>query len=232
VIGEPRVHVAECESTQLLLDASMAEGTIATTDHQTSGRGRLGRRWDDEPGTSLLCSVLLKPPADRRAAEVTLVAGLATAETVERALGLSAQIKWPNDVMVDRRKVAGGTAELRGGAVILGVGVNVNQTRDQLPADTRTPAATLRTIDGRAHEREPILADLLVALDRAYEAWLAGGLDALYGEIGARDFLRGRRVSVIGTSGTALMIARDGRLEIETAAGNVAVDGGELTYER
>jgi len=232
VIGEPRVHVAECESTQLLLDASMAEGTIATTDHQTSGRGRLGRTWDDEPGTSLLCSVLLKPPADRRAAEVTLVGGLATAEIVERALGLSAQIKWPNDVMVDRRKVAGGLAELLEGAVILGIGINVNQTRDQLPGDTRAPAASLRTIDGRVREREPILADLLATLEQAYEAWVAGGIDALYGEIGARDFLRGRRVSVNGTTGTALMIARDGRLEIETAAGTVAVEGGELTYER
>jgi len=210
----------------------MPEGAVASADHQTGGRGRGGRTWEDAPGTSVLCSVLLKPPPRRRAAELTLVAAVATAETVERALGLTAQIKWPNDVMVDRRKVAGGLAELREGAVVLGLGVNVNQTRDQLPTDARIPAASLRTIDGRLHDRETILADLLAELERAYEAWLAGGLDALYVQIGARDFLRGRRVSVNGTTGTALMIARDGRLEIETESGAVAVESGEVVYER
>jgi len=232
VIGEPRVHVPECESTQLLLEPSMPEGAVASADHQTIGRGRGGRTWEDAPGTAVLCSVLLKPPPGRRVTELTLVAAVATAETVERALDLTAQIKWPNDVMVDRRKVAGGLAELREGAVVLGLGVNVNQTRDQLPTDARIPAASLRTIDGRLHDRETILADLLAELERAYEAWLAGGLDALYVQIGARDFLRGRRVSVNGTTGTALMIARDGRLEIETESGAVAVESGEVVYER
>ncbi len=232
MIGEPRVHVPECESTQLLLEPSMPEGAVASADHQTIGRGRGGRTWEDAPGTAVLCSVLLKPPPGRRVTELTLVAAVATAETVERALDLTAQIKWPNDVMVDRRKVAGGLAELREGAVVLGLGVNVNQTRDQLPTDARIPAASLRTIDGRLHDRETILADLLAELERAYEAWLAGGLDALYVQIGARDFLRGRRVSVNGTTGTALMIARDGRLEIETESGAVAVESGEVVYER
>ena len=90
------------------------EGAIATTDHQTAGRGRLGRSWVEAPGTSVLVSVLLRPPAERRAQELSLVAAVAVALAVEDATGLSAQIKWPNDVLLARRKVAGILAEMRG----------------------------------------------------------------------------------------------------------------------
>jgi len=227
MIGRPRLHVPECESTQLLLDASLPEGAVATTDHQTAGRGRLGRTWLDAPGTSLLCSVLLKPPADRRVAELTLVGGLATATTVERALGREAQLKWPNDVLVDGRKVSGGLADLRDGAVVLGIGVNVNQTAEQLPPGTPTPVASLRTVDGRTRELEPLLTDLLQSLDDVYATWLADGLPALHAEIARRDFLRGRRISVGDATGVARAIRSDGRLELETPNGVVAVESGE-----
>jgi BirA family biotin operon repressor/biotin-[acetyl-CoA-carboxylase] ligase len=227
MIGHPRLHVPECESTQLLLDASLPEGAVATTDHQTAGRGRLGRTWLDTPGTSLLCSVLLKPPPDRRVAELTLVGGLATARAVERTLSRDAQLKWPNDVLVDGRKVSGGLADLRDGAVVLGIGVNVNQTADQLPTGTRTPVASLRTFDGRLRELEPLLADLLQALDEAYALWLIEGLQALHEDIAARDFLRGRQVSVGDATGVARAIRSDGRLELETASGAVVVESGE-----
>lgn len=227
MIGHPRLHVPECESTQLLLDSSLPEGAVATADHQTAGRGRLGRTWFDAPGTSLLCSVLLKPPRDRRAAELTLVGGLATARAVERALSRDAQLKWPNDVLVDGRKVSGGLADLRDGAVVLGIGMNVNQTAEQLPTDTRTPAASLRTLDGRTRELEPLLADLLQSLDESYALWLAEGLPALHAEIVGRDFLRGRHVSIGDATGVARAIRSDGRLELETPSGVVVVESGE-----
>jgi len=228
MFGEPHIHVEECESTQLLLDASLPEGAVATAAHQTGGRGRLGRTWEDAAGTALLCSVLLKPPPQRRGAELTLVGGLATAETVERALGRAAQLKWPNDVLVDGRKLAGGLAELRDGAVVLGVGVNVNQTVEQLPADARTPPASLRTVDGRTRELEPLLGDLLRSLEDAYRVWLARGLGALHERIAARDCLRGRDVSVNGVGGRAAGISADGRLELSTESGIVLVESGEV----
>ena len=227
MLGRPRIHVPECESTQLLLDTAFPEGAVATTDHQTAGRGRLGRTWVDAPGTALLCSVLLKPEHDRRAAELTLVGGLATAETIGHALGRPAQLKWPNDVLVDGRKVAGGVADLREGAVVLGIGVNVNQTTEQLPADARTAAASLRTIDGRVREIDRLLDDLLQALDAAYAVWLAEGLPSLRPRIAALDFLRGREVTVDGTAGLAHGILGDGRLAVETPDGIVAVESGE-----
>ena len=233
MIGEPRLHVPECESTQaLLLGSGLPEGAVATTDHQTDGRGRLGRTWEDAPGTAVLVSVLLRPPAGRRAQELSLVAGLATAETVEAATGLSAQIKWPNDVMLARRKVAGILAETRGVEVVVGIGLNVNQTHEQLPTETKVPAASLRTIDGRVRDREEVLQLLLDRLEAVYARWREAGLDGLYDDVGARDFLRGRRVEVESVRGTADRIERDGRLAIETGSGRVLVASGEVLFER
>ncbi len=232
MIGFPRLHVEECESTQLLLGADDPEGAIATTDHQTGGRGRRGRSWVEAPATAVLVSVLLRPPPEREAPQLSLVGGVAAALAVEEATWLAAQIKWPNDVMVDRRKVAGVLAEARDGVVVLGIGINVNQTREQLPADARVTAASLRTIDGRVRDREEVLGSLLANLDRLYAGWHEGGLDAIYEDLGARDFLRGRRVAVDGVEGVAQMIGRDGRLEISTGSGRVLVESGEVTFDR
>jgi BirA family biotin operon repressor/biotin-[acetyl-CoA-carboxylase] ligase len=213
--GRPFVWVEETESTQALLSAGDPEGTVAAADHQTAGRGRLGRRWTAAPGTAITASVLLRPPPGKPVQQLSLVAGLAVAETVEAALDLSAQIKWPNDVMVDRRKIAGLLAEARDGIVVLGIGLNVNQTRDELPADARVPAASLRTVDGVERDRAPLLADLLVRLETAYDAWAGGGLEAVFDGIGSRDFLRGRRLSVDGLEGVGGGLDRAGRLLVD-----------------
>ncbi len=232
MIGSPRQHEPECESTQLLLGADDAEGAIATTDHQTGGRGRLGRQWVEAPGTSVLVSILLRPPAERSAPELSLVAALGAALAVEDSTGLAAQIKWPNDVMLNRRKVAGMLAERRGEVVVLGIGLNVNQTREQLPPEAKIAPASLRTIDGRVRDREEVLELLLGRLDASYTSWKTSGLDGLYDELGARDFLRGRRVTLDGASGTADRIERDGRLAVETESGRVLVASGEVLFER
>jgi BirA family biotin operon repressor/biotin-[acetyl-CoA-carboxylase] ligase len=228
-LGEPRLDVDSCESTQALVDTSLPEGALVVSDHQTAGRGRLGRTWEAPPGTAILCSLLLKPPPERYAPELSLVAGVAVADMLERATGLSVQIKWPNDVMLRRRKVAGCLAEGRDGAVALGIGVNVNQTSEELSEG----AGSLRTLTGREWDREKLLASLLDDLGHRYAEWRPSGLDAVYEGLAPRDFLRGRRVSVNGTSGVASKIDRAGRLEIEVGHGeHVTVESGEVSYER
>ena len=234
--GKPYLYEPECESTQfLLLDSGLAEGAVAATDHQTSGKGRHGKQWVAPPGTSILASVMLHPPAERHLPELSLVAALAVAEAVEGATGLTAQIKWPNDVMLNRRKVAGILSELSDRAVVCGIGLNVNQTRDELPHDTAHEAGSLRVLTGTTYDRPALLGSLLFRLERIYDGWRHGGLADLYGEIGARDFLRGRRITVDGELATALQILRDGRLEISAGNGHGetrVVESGEVLFER
>ncbi len=232
--GKPYLYEPECESTQLLLLGSgLPEGATAATEHQTAGKGRHGRAWEDAPGTSVLASVMLHPPPGRHLPELSLVAALAAAEAVEGATGLTAQVKWPNDVMLNRRKVAGILSELSDGTVVVGIGMNVNQTREQLPADAPTAAGSLRTLTGTTYDRAALLGSLLFRLERIYDGWRHGGLNDLYGEIGARDFLRGRRVTVDGEPATALQILRDGRLEVAVNGHETrVVESGEVLFER
>jgi BirA family transcriptional regulator, biotin operon repressor / biotin---[acetyl-CoA-carboxylase] ligase len=230
--GRPYRYEEACGSTQQLLDRSLEEGAVAACDVQTKGRGRQGRAWEAPPGTAILCSILLRPPAKRAQEELSLVAGLATAATVERALGLAVQVKWPNDVMVNRRKVAGVLAEAAEGAVVLGIGINVNQTREELPGDAGVPPGSLYTSDGVRRERAPLLIDLLRSLESEYDQWVEGGLEALYDTLGARDFLRGRRVFVDGQAGVGIGIDRRGRLEVELNGERHTVESGEVLYER
>ena len=232
--GTPYLYEPECASTQqLLLGSGLPEGAVAATDHQTDGRGRLGRTWEEAAGSSVLASVLLQPPAERRLPELSLVAALAVAEAVESSVLLAAQVKWPNDVMLNRRKVAGILSELSDGTVVVGIGINVNQTREELPRDSPTEPASLRTATGTTYDRAVLLGALLGRLERMYGVWLDQGLDGVYGGLGARDFLRGRRITADGEPATAIQILRDGRLEIETAAGEVkALDSGEVLFER
>jgi BirA family biotin operon repressor/biotin-[acetyl-CoA-carboxylase] ligase len=228
-LGEERLNVESCESTQLLVDTSLPEGALVVADHQTAGRGRLGRTWEAPAGTALLFSVLLKPPPERHAPELSLLAGIAVADALERTLGLSVQIKWPNDVMLRRQKIAGCLAEARDGSVVLGIGVNVEQTTGELPPT----AGSIRTLTGRGWDREELLEMLLDDLGSRYTAWRAGGLDAVFDGLGPRDFLRGRQVTVNGTSGVAMMIDRKGRLEIAAGHGEVVtMESGEVTYAR
>jgi BirA family transcriptional regulator, biotin operon repressor / biotin---[acetyl-CoA-carboxylase] ligase len=230
--GRPYLYAGSCESTQRLLTSAGPEGAAAVCDEQTGGRGRLGRTWIAPPGTAVLCSVALEPPEARNVAELSLVGGLAVAETMEAATGLAAQIKWPNDVLVNRRKVAGVLAEASEGRVVLGMGLNINQSRGELPPDTTAAAGSLFTTDGVRRERAPILADLLARLERAYDQWCEGGLDPIYDGLGARDFLRGRQLLVDGTRAVGVAIDRSGRLEVEVDHERRFVESGEVLFER
>ncbi len=231
--GTPYLYEAECASTQTLLDTSLPEGAVAVCDRQLAGRGRLGRAWEAPSGTAILCSVLLRPAAARRSAELSLVGGVATALAVEDALAdRSSQIKWPNDVLVEGHKVAGVLAERRDGAVVLGIGLNVNQRADQLPAAAKVPAASLRTVDGATRRRAPLLAALLAQIEDAYARWSAGGIEALYEELHRRDFLRNRVVFVDEERGLGIGIDRSGRLEVEIRGGRRTVESGEVRFER
>jgi BirA family biotin operon repressor/biotin-[acetyl-CoA-carboxylase] ligase len=177
-LGRPYRFVERTASTQRLLGADDPEGAVTVADEQTEGRGRLGRQWLAPAGTSLLVSVLLRPDVEAaRLPELSLVAGRACAEAITEAAGLETEVKFPNDLLVRGRKVAGILAEASEGRVVLGIGVNVSQAAGELPAEPRTPATSLLLEIGRPVDRAELLVALLDHLERRYDEWLGAGDD-------------------------------------------------------
>jgi BirA family biotin operon repressor/biotin-[acetyl-CoA-carboxylase] ligase len=171
-LGREYLFVPECASTQRLLEPGAPEGAVAVTDFQSEGRGRLGRRWEAPPGTCLLFSLQLRPRVETaRLPELSLVAGRAVADAIEAVAPVRTAIRFPNDVLIRERKVAGILAEATEGRVVLGIGVNVNVAADALPADVRTPATSLLAETGRELDRRVLLAELLARLEAGYDAW-------------------------------------------------------------
>jgi BirA family biotin operon repressor/biotin-[acetyl-CoA-carboxylase] ligase len=164
-----------CTSTQRLLHDDDPEGAVAVAEEQTEGRGRLGRTWHAPARTSVLVSVLLRPEIEpSRLPELSLVAGGAVAEAIADVTGIDPAIKFPNDVLVGGRKVAGILAESSEGRVVLGVGVNANQTADELPGDAQTQPTSLRIELDEPVDRAALLAAILLRLEGAYDRWLTG----------------------------------------------------------
>jgi len=164
-----------CASTQRLLQEGDEEGAVAVAEEQSEGRGRLGRSWHAPARTGVLVSVVLRPPIKPpRLPELSLVAGGAVAEAIADVTGIDPAIKFPNDVLVGGKKVAGILAESSEGRVVLGIGVNVNQTAEQLPADADTEPTSLRLELGDPVDRAALLAAILLRLERAYDAWVTG----------------------------------------------------------
>ena len=244
-LGRSHRHLLSVGSTQSAAaewaGAGAATGALVTADHQTEGRGRLGRAWADEPGRDLALSLVLRPalPAERLGL-VPLAGALAAADALDAATGGApeAKLKWPNDVLLGGNKAAGVLAETRwqacGGGhrptVLLGIGVNVN--REAFPADIAARATSLRLASGTTHDRAAVLADLLLALEQR----LALAPEALVREAEARLVALGDAVEVgfPGTdraplAGTALGLAPDGALRLGTGAGEVRVHAGETT---
>ncbi|MGB2874943.1 MAG: biotin--[acetyl-CoA-carboxylase] ligase [Gaiellaceae bacterium] len=167
-------YVDSTASTQLLLAPDAPEGSLVVAGEQTAGRGRLGRRWLAPPGTSLLCSIQLRPSTSQeRFPELTGIAARACAEAITSVTGLEPKLKLPNDLLLKDRKVAGILAEARDGRVMLGMGINVNVPEAELPTDVDTPATSLLVERGRETNRAELLIELLAALERRYDAWLS-----------------------------------------------------------
>ena len=172
--GRPYRYAEVTPSTQRLLGPDDPEGAVAVAEEQTEGRGRLGRSWQAPSRTSVLISIVLVPAVpSARLPELSLVAADAVAAAVADETGLAPTIKHPNDVLVDGRKVAGILAESSEGRVVLGIGVNANQTTDELPSGTPTPATSLRVETGSHVDRARLLAAILAELERAYDGWVS-----------------------------------------------------------
>ena len=198
------------------------EGLVVVANHQTAGRGRLGRTWSAAPGTALLVSVLLRPPLPIGEVPVVLMAaGLAGCDGVEAAAGFRPQLKWPNDLVVGDRKLAGLLTEATGGAeagIVLGLGINV--TADAYPAPLASEATSCEEEGKRPVDRGELLVAFLTALESRYSTALAaGGRAATFEAYRADSATLGRRVRVELTSGPPLLgqasrLGDDGQLVV------------------
>ncbi len=170
--GRPYTFLERCESTQRELPPDAPEGAVVAADEQTAGRGRLGRSWLAAPGTSLLFSINLEPTVPtHRLPELSVVAGLACAEAIREVTGLMPEIKLPNDLLVDGRKLAGILAEARDERVVLGIGINANSSRENLPDAVDNAPTSLLAELGVPVDRARLLAAILLELERRYDAW-------------------------------------------------------------
>ncbi len=174
-LGKPYRFVESCPSTQRLLGLDEPEGSTVAADVQTAGRGRLGRVWEAPAGKAILSSVLLRPsPPMPFWPELSLVAGEAVAAALRAETGIDASLRHPNDVVVAGRKLVGVLPEAADGRVVLGIGVNVNQTAAELPRDTPKVPTSIRLELGREFPRAPLLAAILRELEQGYDAWTQG----------------------------------------------------------
>jgi BirA family biotin operon repressor/biotin-[acetyl-CoA-carboxylase] ligase len=223
-------------------------GAVVIADEQTAGRGRLGRRWFSPAGSGLYVSIVLQPStarADPRRATglLTLAAGLALAEAIEAVTSLRVDIKWPNDLLVARRKLGGILAEAvgveRGAAqggvtsVVLGYGINIRPTA--YPPDLRDRATSLETAVGRPIDRAAMCAETLAAVSRRYRDLLAGRFDAILDGWRSRaPGSRGARVAWSTPSGPRSGVTAGiddrGALLVRVGDDLETIIGGEVTW--
>jgi BirA family biotin operon repressor/biotin-[acetyl-CoA-carboxylase] ligase len=211
------------------------DGATVVADHQTAGRGRTGRTWDSPPGKNLLLSHVVRASVDNLRF-LPLMGALACRESVERYLPDQAVvIKWPNDILVGRHKVAGILAELEtepAPAGILGMGINIDMDEEDFPSDLRRPAASFRTL-GANVKRRVVLATVLERLDR-WRKVLQATPGMLVEAYVSHCVTLGRRVRVqppgqAWFTGTARSIAHDGRLVVEDDTGRARhVEAGDV----
>jgi BirA family biotin operon repressor/biotin-[acetyl-CoA-carboxylase] ligase len=223
-LGLPRLHLRSVGSTNArakeLAEAGAVHGTLVTATEQTAGRGRQGRSWAAPPGRTLIASVVLR--------DFDALLPLAAAAAVAEVAGDRALVKWPNDVLVDGRKVCGILAEGRPqeGWAVLGIGLNVAVRPQDLPPELRERAGSLGL---EPADVEPTLHRLLRALGR----WLIADDAELLDALRSRDALAGREISWATGAGVARGIAPDGGLRVELANGSTTtLDAGEVHLRR
>jgi len=238
--------VAETGSTNADLAARArageAAGAVLITDFQSAGRGRLGRTWTAPPGTSIAMSVLVHPHdvETTRWTWLPLLAGMAVVEALRRAAEAHAVLKWPNDVLVDGRKICGILAERvetpSGPACVLGLGLNVHLLEDELPVPTATSLAVLNP--SRVMGRNPLVTTILRAFAALYSQWETSDDDTAFAisYVKRCDTIGRRvRVSLAGdrvVEGEAEAIDRAGRLIVRTDAGPETFGAGDVVHLR
>ncbi len=233
-LGKVAVYLPETGSTndvvRELARRGAPAGLCVAADAQTAGRGRRGRSWASPAGRGLCFSLLFRPDLNPAAVPCfALFAASAVATAIRDVTGLPAQVKWPNDVLVHERKVCGILVEMSAETqvvhwLVVGIGINVDVDKAELPPEVRETASSLRMEKGEPVARLPLLHAILAGLEQRYERLLAGDAAGLLAEARQLSGTIGRAVVMLDAGaepirGQAVAIAEDGALRVMTSAG-------------
>ncbi len=219
-------------------DEGFPEGTVAVADEQTQGRGRFGRKWEAEPLSNLLFSLLLRPEFLKRDEMfiLTFSAAVAVAEVLEVIGGLKPEMKWPNDILLGSKKVCGILLESsfdgdRLNHIVIGIGLNVNQTA--FPEEIASRATSLAVFAGRKFDREEIFMSVLNGFSRTYDEIKKGNFHSVMKKWRDRSHMFGRsirlKIADRTVDGVFEDVAEDGALIIRTSSGVQKFTAGEIT---
>ncbi len=247
IIGREVLVFRQTDSTQALVEQlardQAAEGLVVFAESQKKGRGRLGRKWVSPAGTGLWFSILLRPQwRPDEVTRLTVMAAVAVARVLETETGLDVDIKYPNDLMIHGKKICGILTEMKTEVdlvqyAILGIGVNVNATTQDFPAEAGPAASSLRIEAGRSFGRPELAAKILETLDDGYHQIRTGHFVKISEEWSERCTTLGKRITVDcgkrKISGMAYAIDDDGSLLVKTASGAVeTLRGGDIIMEK
>jgi BirA family biotin operon repressor/biotin-[acetyl-CoA-carboxylase] ligase len=231
-IGGKIISVEETVSTNSvsfrMAEEGAAEGSVVIAECQTGGKGRLGRNWASPPRVNLYCSIILRPPIQPVAApQLTFLSAVAVARAIEGLTTLKVRIKWPNDILIGGKKVAGLLNEMSAETdkvnfVILGIGVNLNMSQELFPVDLRHPATSLFVESGIKVDRTAFTVALLQELDSLYATFLSQGYAPARREWLERSRLEGVLVTVTDNNSV-----RSGRVTGIDEYGALLLDSGE-----
>jgi BirA family biotin operon repressor/biotin-[acetyl-CoA-carboxylase] ligase len=233
-IGHTVVCFERVDSTNsaaaLMAGAGAPEGTVVVALDQQEGRGRGGRGWYSTAGGSLVFSMILRPA--RGGETLTALLALSALKVLDGICG-GAMIKWPNDIWIGGRKVAGILAESKGSSVVLGMGLDVNDAEGSFPDGLEGIATSLRIVTGRTFDRGELLARLLGGFEAAYETWEREGFGPMSFEMERRMLWMGSPVMLEAGEetirGTVVGITADGYLRLETEAGERVYSSGDVS---
>jgi BirA family biotin operon repressor/biotin-[acetyl-CoA-carboxylase] ligase len=245
--GKRITYREECSSTQDLA-AELAcrgepEGSIFITETQTRGRGRKGRIWISTPSAGVYLSVILRPKLQAsQIVQIPMVAGVAAARAINTVTCLEPDIKWPNDILLNSKKVAGILTDMsceknQINYIILGIGINVNSLYSDLPETIRDTATSLRIESGRNISRIALVQRYLVELEIAYYGYLKSGFESIRKEWKNFSSTIGTRVEIVdgleSVTGEVLDIDTDGFLLLKTDAGKTQrIVAGDVSLRR
>jgi BirA family biotin operon repressor/biotin-[acetyl-CoA-carboxylase] ligase len=243
-IGSNIIFLPEIDSTNDLIKKylinNVSEGLVVVAEAQTGGRGRRGRSWHSPPETGVYLSTLLKPDLEMsKLSIITLLAGVAAILTINEFSNQNAYLKWPNDILIDSKKVCGLLCEMikknrAPNGVIIGIGINVNQVPEQFPDHLKNIATSIRTVNGFPIDRLAVIQSFLTNLDREYQAYLNEGENSVIKKWSLNTKLFGKKVSIKHgsniTTGSAMRLDELGRLVLLLDNGHEeAFDSGEVS---